>query len=130
MFVRYAQTTGAFQISQTEMFFSKILQDFISLSWYQIPSSRSKLKNSPRLIFYCTHVFLLERFKSSHRRCSIKKLFLKISQYSQKNTCVGVSLCQNCRPENNYFAEHQLILKGFSIRAFFDDEVFIHYTQM
>ena len=25
--------------------------------------------------------------RSSHRRCSIKKLFLKISQYSQENTC-------------------------------------------
>ena len=29
---------------------------------------------------------------SSHQRCSIKKLFLKILQYSQENTCVGVSL--------------------------------------
>ena len=27
----------------------------------------------------------------SQRMCSIKKLFLKISQYSQKNTCVGIS---------------------------------------
>ena len=27
-----------------------------------------------------------------NRRCSIKKPFLKISQYSQENTCVGVSL--------------------------------------
>ena len=30
-------------------------------------------------------------FKSSHRRCSVKKVFLKISQISQENTCVGVS---------------------------------------
>ena len=29
--------------------------------------------------------------KSSYRRSSIKKLFLKISQYSQENTCFGVS---------------------------------------
>ena len=29
--------------------------------------------------------------RSSHQMCSIKKLFLKISQYSQRNTCVGVS---------------------------------------
>ena len=28
--------------------------------------------------------------RSSHERCSIKKLLIKISQYSQKNTCVGV----------------------------------------
>ena len=30
-------------------------------------------------------------FRGSQRSCSIKKLFLKTSQYSQKNTCVGVS---------------------------------------
>ena len=29
---------------------------------------------------------------SSHQSCSIKKLLLKILQYSQENTCVGVSL--------------------------------------
>ena len=29
--------------------------------------------------------------RSSHRRCSIKKLFLKILQYSQDNTCVVFS---------------------------------------
>ena len=28
--------------------------------------------------------------RRSHCRCSIKKLFLKISQYSQETTCVGV----------------------------------------
>ena len=28
----------------------------------------------------------VHRYKNSHGRCSIKKLFLKISQYSQKNT--------------------------------------------
>ena len=30
-------------------------------------------------------------FKNSHPRCSVKKVFLKISQISQENTCVGVS---------------------------------------
>ena len=29
--------------------------------------------------------------RSSHWRCSIKKLFLRIPQYSKDNTCVGVS---------------------------------------
>ena len=29
--------------------------------------------------------------RSNHRRCSIKMLFLKFLQYSQENTCVGVS---------------------------------------
>ena len=30
-------------------------------------------------------------FRSSHWRCSVKKVFLKISQISQENTCVTVS---------------------------------------
>ena len=30
-------------------------------------------------------------FRSSHRRCSVKKVFLKISQNSQENTCARVS---------------------------------------
>ena len=29
-------------------------------------------------------------YRSSHRRCSIKKTFLKISQNSQRSTCIGV----------------------------------------
>ena len=29
--------------------------------------------------------------KSSHRKCSIKNVLLKILQISQENTCVGVS---------------------------------------
>ena len=33
----------------------------------------------------------LVRLRSSHLRCSIKKLFLKISQFSQESTCVRVS---------------------------------------
>ena len=28
--------------------------------------------------------------RSSHRRCSVKKMFLKVSQISPENTCVGV----------------------------------------
>ena len=35
-------------------------------------------------------------FRSNHKRCSKKKVFLKISQNSQENTCIGVSLL---RPE-------------------------------
>ena len=31
-------------------------------------------------------------YKSSHRRCYIKKVFLKISKNSQENICVGVCL--------------------------------------
>ena len=31
------------------------------------------------------------KFRSSHRRCSVKKVFLKGSQNSQENTCAKVS---------------------------------------
>ena len=31
-------------------------------------------------------------YRSSHRRCSAKNVFLKILQYSQENICVAVSL--------------------------------------
>ena len=39
------------------------------------------------------------RFRGTHRRCSIKKAVLKtLWQYSQENTCVGVSLLKrNCK---------------------------------
>ena len=36
------------------------------------------------------HRDLLGLLRSSHRRCSVKKVFLKISQISQENTCIGV----------------------------------------
>ena len=36
-------------------------------------------------------------FRSSHRRCSIKKLFLKMLWYSQESNCVGVSFLLNLK---------------------------------
>ena len=45
----------------------------------------------------------LPTFRSSQRRCSIKKLFLKRSQYSQKSTSFGVFFlisCQSFKREN------------------------------
>ena len=45
-------------------------------------------------MFIKTHavLYFYGEIRSSHGMCSIKKLFLKISQYSQENTCVGVFL--------------------------------------
>ena len=43
------------------------------------------------LLITCKKNTLYQADKSSHRRCSIKKLLLKISQYSQGDICVGVS---------------------------------------
>ena len=61
----------------------------------------------------CSFVF----YRSSHRRCSIKKVFLKISQSSQENTCPrasflitlqawGVFLCILQSFKNTFFTEH------------------------
>ena len=42
--------------------------------------------------------FLKDQIRSSYRRCSVKKVYLKISQISQENTCVGVSFFSGLRP--------------------------------
>ena len=41
------------------------------------------------------HALILKYFRNSHQRCSAKKRFLKISQISQENTCVGVLFHKN-----------------------------------
>ena len=38
---------------------------------------------------------ILIKYRMNHQKCSIKKEFLKISQNSQGNTCVGVSFLSN-----------------------------------
>ena len=72
-----------------------------------------------------------KNFKSSHQKCSIKKVFLQILQNSQENTCARVSflikllvwvlqlikketlaqvfLCEFCQIfKNNFFTEHRV----------------------
>ena len=70
---------------------------------------------------YCILIF----FRSSHQRCFIKKVFLKISRNSQVNTCARVSFlikfwglqkkealakmfsCEFCEVfKNTFFSEH------------------------
>ena len=53
---------------------------YFSLLWFSRWLSRSKDG--------CLHDFF---FSGGHQRCSIRKIFLKISQYSQENTCARVS---------------------------------------
>ena len=57
-----------------------------------IPSQYLKIeilsfRNQEPIYFSKMCCTLCECDRSSHRRCSIKKLFLKISQNSQENTC-------------------------------------------
>ena len=41
-------------------------------------------------ISYLYHILIVKN-RSSHKRCSVKKVFLKISQNSQESTCARVS---------------------------------------
>ena len=50
----------------------------------------------------------LSTIRRNRRRCSIKKVSLKIWQYSQENNCVGVSFEKSCRPSGTYFEKHLL----------------------
>ena len=67
-----------------KMFFSKLMQQPFSifLSFFII-------MNVDLEIFIKTHVLLYfyNETKSSHQRCSIKKLFLKISNFTRKHLC-------------------------------------------
>ena len=55
--------------------------------------------------------------RSSYQRCSVKKMLLKISQFSWENTCVGVSLIklQGWRPAT--------LLKKYSNTQVFSCEI-------
>ena len=54
---------------------------------------------------------------SSHRRCSIKKMFLKISPNSNENTCFGVScLIKLQTPTQVFLCEFCKIFKTLSFR--------------
>ena len=54
-----------------------------------IKSELLELENRVLLLAILRHYSLL--YRSSHRRCSLKKVFLKISRNSQENTCARVS---------------------------------------
>ena len=99
-------------------------------------------------LYFEKRFFIIDR--SSHRRCSVKKLFLEILQNSQKNTCARVSFLIKLQPSGLKFSrtlfltEHLrwLLLKlslnmwnmnvistiGHLKRAFF--EFFGKYTQV
>ena len=49
-----------------------------------------KIKEVEPLLHMCSERYP-RRIRSCHRRCSIKKVFLKISQNSQEKTCSKVS---------------------------------------
>ena len=54
------------------------------------------------------------RHRSIHRSCYVKKAFLKISQNSQKNTCINVSFFIRCWPEVCNFIKKETPIQAFS----------------
>ena len=53
--------------------------------------TQKKVKRENLLLYWEFKPNLIINNRSSHRRYSIKKLFLKISEYLQENTCGGLS---------------------------------------
>ena len=51
--------------------------------------NRSKIENRSKVNKYLRRISSF--YRRRHRRCSAKKVFLKLLQYSQENTCVRVS---------------------------------------
>ena len=69
------------------------------------PFQTTKMKFFVKIVTSKETSPLLRRFRSSHRRCSVKKVFLEISQNLQENTYARVSfskkrLWHRCFPVN------------------------------
>ena len=71
------------------------------------------------LLTNCLCVFdhFKEFFRISHQMQSIKKLFLKISQYLQESTCVGVPFDKNAGFQACNFIKKRLQLMCFLVYA-------------
>ena len=54
------------------------------------------------------------RTRSSHQRCSMKKVFLEISQNSQENTCARVSFLIKLQPQDCNFIEKETLAQVIS----------------
>ena len=77
-----------------------------------------QLRHSPAasLILLQTHIILsfLSNGRSSLQRCSVKKVFLKISQDYHENTCAGVSFLISGRTRPATLLKKQTLAQTFS----------------
>ena len=79
----------SFTVQQFDIFrkvLGKLLWQAPSLMKFQIFKTDARLP-VPRIALYSCY----ETFRSSHQSWYVKKMFLKISQNSQENTCARVS---------------------------------------
>ena len=79
--------------------------------------NRSKIKNRSKVNKYLRRISSF--YRGRHRRCSAKKVFLKLLQYSQENTCVRVSFrsfnlqfYQKETPKLMFSSEYSVIFKN------------------
>ena len=65
------------------------------------------------------------------RRCSVKKVFLKISQNSQENTCARVSFLMKLQAQTCNFTKKEALIQIFSCEfcEFFKNNFFIEHLQ-
>ena len=63
------------------------------------------------LLFLIYKVMHLRYYRSSHWRCSVKKVFLKISKNSRKNTCARVSLSKRRHEHSSFLVNFAKFLR-------------------
>ena len=100
----------------------------ITVNWHKYESTDHIVSFIEQCMFFLLRSYF--QCLRSHRRCSVKKEFLKLSQNSQEKICVGVSflslraanlfkkrLWRRCFPVNfskflgtSFSIEHQLLL--------------------
>ena len=89
--------------------FDRSIVKFLSVTWaaFTVVKYYSKISNIYHQIKF---------WKSLMNRCSIKKLFLKILQYSQENTCVGVPFFnENAGLQSCKFKKERLQRRCFNV---------------
>ena len=82
---------------------------------YSEPFQTSMMKFFVKIVTSKETTPLLRRFRSSHRGCSVKGVFLEISQKSQENTCVRVSFLINCMPQACNFIKKEALVQCFPV---------------
>ena len=75
--------------------------------------------------FYITcDFFIIFYTEAVVQRCSVKNVFLEISQNSQENTCAQVFSCEFCEISKNTF------FHGTPLVAASGSNIFLHFTVM
>ena len=66
------------------------------------------------ILFYVFCFHFLRIHRTSHWRCFVKKMFLKIPQNSPENICAKVSFLKSCRTQVCNFIKKETLTQMFS----------------